>query len=160
MPERELAWWTSPCARQLIGEISTVSAGRTPVSDAPLQRSEWHERMIRTWLLALLRFAVTLENADRLEALAIGTGIDKLNLWKDGEHTFNYFCRTTVQLCHAITAPQEPANNLALRRHLMRIEDARIKRAFAAVLDLDHARAAPAVKAGKRSSELWRGLSR
>ena len=40
--------------------------------------SEWHARTLRAWQLAMLRFAVTLDNADRLAVMAIAAEIDRL----------------------------------------------------------------------------------
>ena len=40
--------------------------------------AEWHAKTLRAWHLAILRFAVTLDNADRLAVLAIANEIDRL----------------------------------------------------------------------------------
>ena len=39
---------------------------------------EWHAKALRAWQLAILRFAVTLDSADRLAAMAIANEIDRL----------------------------------------------------------------------------------
>jgi hypothetical protein len=39
---------------------------------------ERHAKTLRAWQLAILRFAVTLDNADRLTVMAIASEIDKL----------------------------------------------------------------------------------
>ena len=38
--------------------------------------AEWNARTLRSWQLAILRFAVTLDNADRLALLAIAAELD------------------------------------------------------------------------------------
>ena len=40
--------------------------------------NEWRARTLRAWQLAILRFAVTLDNADRLAIMAIASEIDRL----------------------------------------------------------------------------------
>ena len=37
----------------------------------PQDAVEWHGRMLRAWQLTLLRFAVTLDNVDKLNVMAI-----------------------------------------------------------------------------------------
>ena len=44
-------------------------------SNAP--GSERHARTLRAWQLAILRFAVTLNNSDRLAVMAIASEIDR-----------------------------------------------------------------------------------
>ena len=40
--------------------------------------AEWRAKTLRAWQLAILRFAVTLDNADRLAVMAIAGEIDRL----------------------------------------------------------------------------------
>jgi hypothetical protein len=42
-----------------------------------VQGMEWHAKTLRAWQLAILRFAVTLDNADRLAVLMIASEIDR-----------------------------------------------------------------------------------
>src|SRR6267378_852492 len=46
---------------------------------------EWRARTLRAWQLAILRFAVTLDNADRLAIMAIAREIDRLGPERDGK---------------------------------------------------------------------------
>jgi hypothetical protein len=46
---------------------------------------EWDARTLRAWHLALLRFAVTLDNADRLAVLMIAAEIDGLGAKQDAK---------------------------------------------------------------------------
>ena len=58
--------------------------------------TEWHARTLRAWQLAILRFAVTLDNADRLAVMAIASEIDRLGPQQDGSSDFNFFRRTSA----------------------------------------------------------------
>lgn len=93
-----------------------------------------HDRAIRAWLLALLRYAITLDVEDRLVALAAASEIDQSGSRQSRD--FHFFHRTSAQLCEAVAHPR-PDNRHLLQRHLARLSDKRLKRAFAAVLDLD-----------------------
>ena len=44
-----------------------------------VQGMEWHAKTLRAWQLAILRFAVTLDNADRLAVFGIRGEIDRLD---------------------------------------------------------------------------------
>ncbi len=71
LSDRELAWW--PLSQALAA--TSLEAARMS-SNVP--GAEWHARTLRAWQLAILRFAVTLDKADRLAALAIASEIDRL----------------------------------------------------------------------------------
>jgi hypothetical protein len=66
-----------------------------------------HATTVRAWQLAILRFAVTLDNADRLAVMAIANEIDKIRPQHDGKPAFDFFRRTSAQLCAAILQPDE-----------------------------------------------------
>jgi hypothetical protein len=111
--------------------------------------------MLRAWQLALLRLAVTLDDADRLHVMAIAVEIDRGG-HRPGRHVrFSFFRRTSIDLCNSLLRRHEAAE-VTLRRFVMHIEDARLRRAFGAALELD-----PAPKVGKSKSGngLWRGLT-
>ena len=59
---------------------------------------EWHARTLRAWQLALLRFAVTLDNTDRLAVLAIAAEMDRLHPEQDSKPAFGFFRRTSAEL--------------------------------------------------------------
>ena len=79
--------------------------------------TERHSRTLRAWQLALLRFAVTLDNADRLAVLAIAGEIDKLNPDGSEKSGFTFFRKTSAELCASISDPNE-AGSLCLRQYL------------------------------------------
>jgi hypothetical protein len=120
--------------------------------------AEWHARTLRAWQLAILRFAVTLDNADRLAAMAIANEIDRLGLQHDGKADFNFFRRTSVELCAAILRPNK-LTAVILRQYLARVDDVRLKRIFAATIEADQPELPPVSKPLKRNDDLWRGLS-
>lgn len=119
---------------------------------------EWQVRTLRAWLLALLRFAVTLDNDDRLAVLAIAAEMDRLHPVQDGKPAFGFFRRTSAELCAAIQQPNEHSSTL-LRQFLARIDDERFKRVFAAAIEADQPKLSSVGKSFKRDTGLWRGLS-
>ena len=119
---------------------------------------EWHGKTLRAWQLALLRFAVTLDNADRLAVLAIAAEMDRLHPVQDGKPAFGFFRRTSAELCAAIRQPNEHSSTL-LRQFLARIDDDRLRRAFAAAIEADQPKVASNSKSIRRDGGLWRGLS-
>jgi len=133
-------------------------------SNAP--GSERHARTLRAWQLAILRFAVTLDNSDRLAVMAIASEIDRLDPQQQGRPDFYFFRRTSAGLCAAILQPSESAPAL-LRDYIARVNDDRLKRAFEAAIEDDQPKT-PAVSTAKalamgkpikRRDGLWKGLS-
>jgi hypothetical protein len=119
---------------------------------------ERHARTLRAWQLAILRFAVTLDNADRLAVLMIAAEIDGLGPRHDGKPDFTFFRRTSAELCAAILRPNELTSTV-LGEYLTRIDDDRLKRIFAAAVDAGDPKVPLARKPVKRDKGLWRGLS-
>jgi hypothetical protein len=119
---------------------------------------EWHAKTLRAWQLALLRLAVTLDNADRLAVLAIAAEMDRLDSVQDGKRTFGFFRKTSAELCAAILQPDEHSSTL-LRQFLARIDDDRLKHVFAAAIEADQPKVASTSKSIRRDTGLWRGLS-
>ena len=120
--------------------------------------AEWNARTLRAWQLAILRFAVTLDNAERLAVMAIANEIDRLGSRHDGKPDFSFFRRTSAELCAAILRPNELTSAL-LRQYLARIDDDRLKRVFAATIETDQPKVSSISKPFKHDSGLWRGLS-
>ena len=121
-----------------------------------VSRDDWFDRTLRAWQLALLRFAVTLHDADWLSVVAIAREIDGLGQKAD----FRFFQRTSESLCAAIRRPNESGSDV-LREHLARIDDERLKRAFAAAAELEQPKvSSPNNKTIKRNASLWKGLPR
>jgi len=119
---------------------------------------EWHAKTLRAWKLALLRFAVTLDNADRLAVLAIAAEMDRLHPVQNGKPAFGFFRRTSAELCAAIRQPNEHSSTL-LRQFLTRIDNDRLRRVFAAAIEADQPKVASTSKSIRRDTGLWRGLS-
>ena len=120
--------------------------------------AEWRARTLRAWQLALLRFAVTLDNADRLAVMAIAGEIDRLGPEHGDKPEFGFFRRTSAELCAAILRPNE-LNAAVLRQYLARIDDGRLQRAFAAAIETGELKTSSDGKPIKRNDGLWRGLS-
>ena len=119
---------------------------------------EWDARTLRAWHLAILRFAVTLDNADRLAVMAIASQIDSLAPQSTAARPdFSFFRRTSAELCSSILEPNELAS-MVLRRHVAQIDDDRLKRALAATLELDRPKVS-IDRSIKRDSDLWQGLA-
>ena len=117
---------------------------------------EWHSRLLRAWQLALLRFAVTLDNADRLNVMAVAAEIDRGGHRYGEQPNFAFFRKISTDLCTSILRRNEAAD-AHLRRYLERIEDPRLKRAFASAVEIDIA--PPRVRKPKVNNSLWRGLA-
>ncbi|MDB5618816.1 MAG: hypothetical protein JWQ24_3054 [Tardiphaga sp.] len=114
---------------------------------------------LQAWLLAVLRFAITLKPGDRLTALAAAAELDR-----SGETArateFRYFTRLSIRLCAAVAAPDEPASAAVFRDHVARITEPRLQRAFAAALDLKLTKTRRAGKCPPKPINLWKGLGR
>jgi len=119
---------------------------------------EWRATTLRAWQLAILRFAVTLDNPDKLAIMAIAREIDRLGPERDGKPDFGFFRRTSAELCAAILQPNELTATL-LHQYLARIDDGRLKRAFAGAIEADQTKTSSVTKPFRRDSRLWRGLA-
>jgi hypothetical protein len=119
---------------------------------------EWFAGTLRAWHLAMLRYAVTLDNADRLAVLRIALEIDGLHPRQDGSPGFEFFRRASAELCAAILQPNERAP-VVLQQYLVRLDDDRLKRAFAAAIDVAQPTVSPISRAARQRNELWKGLS-
>jgi hypothetical protein len=122
--------------------------------------SDWHARTVRAWLLAMLRFATTLDDDDKLAVFAAATEIDKLSTQHTGPCGFRFFHRTSAEVCSAVVNPRQVGSTAVLHRHLERIKDERIKRAFMAVLGLEETATKPKIKSieARSRDNLWKGL--
>jgi len=119
---------------------------------------EWYAGTLRAWHLAILRYAVTRDNADRLAVFRIALEIDSLESGQDGGADFDFFRRTSVELCTAILQPNAGAS-ANLQQYLARIDDDRLKRALAAAIDASEPAMLPARRAVGRGNDLWKGLA-
>jgi len=123
---------------------------------------EWYAGTLRAWHLAILRYAVTRDNADRLAVFRIAREIDSLEPRQeprqDGRADFDFFRRTSAELCAAILQPNAGASAI-LQQYLARIDDDRLKRALAAAIDASEPAVSPAGRAVARGNDLWKGLA-
>lgn len=123
-----------------------------------VQGMEWYAKILRAWHLAILRFAVTLDDADRLAVLMIASEMDRLDPRRDDNPDFRFFRKTSAELCAAILRPNEPTSPV-FRQYLARIDDDRLKRVFAAAIEAHRPMVVPVSKPVKRDNGLWKGLS-
>jgi hypothetical protein len=110
---------------------------------------------IRGWLLAVLRFAITREQADRAAVVALARQMDRLRSY-GGQSGFTFFVRTSIELCNDI-GNRTPAGSARLYRHVRNVDDDRLRAAFEAVLNLK-CTARPAKPAARERAYLWQGL--
>ena len=96
---------------------------------------DWRGRKLQEWLLLLLRYAVTRAPSDRSAALAMADELDSLGgQWRPAAPRF--FLETSEEVCSAIPAVNDWNNHRVLLRHLARIGDPRLRRAFQAAIGL------------------------
>jgi hypothetical protein len=124
----------------------------------PQDSVEWHGRMLRAWQLALLRFAVTLDNVDRLNVVAIAQEMDRSGRTHEARSEFSFFRKTSADLCTSILRQNDRADAL-LRQYLARIEDVRLRRAFASAVEIDQAHVRKRKNDSNDSDGPWRGLA-
>jgi hypothetical protein len=118
----------------------------------------WHAKTLRAWQLAILRFAVTLDDADRSAVIAIASEIDRLGPQLDMKSDFSFFRKTSAELCSAILRPNELTPAL-LRQYLARIDDDRLKLIFAAIVEAGQPKETLVRKPFQRNNGLWGGLA-
>lgn len=122
----------------------------------PAAQEEWRARKVRDWLLAVLRFAVTLDLSDRAGVLAIAEEMDRSGSRVDVPG-FSFFVRTSIHLCDGILAANDPETAAGLRSHLKRIDDHRLRRALEAAIEFGRPTNASLAKKRNRG-DLWKGL--
>lgn len=116
---------------------------------------DWRASRIREWLLLLLRFAITRDAKDQAAVFAMADEIDALGQqWRPSAPSF--FGRTSGEVCAAIIARDDANRAAILKKHIARIDDVRLRRAFQAAVDLEQ-RSAPTFSKIERQS-LWTGL--
>jgi hypothetical protein len=67
-----------------------------------MQSVEESRRLLRAWQLAVLRFAVTLDEFDRLNVAALASELDRPRCQRSAGDSLHFFRRTSSQLCAAI----------------------------------------------------------
>lgn len=124
------------------------------ISDAS-DAQDWGARQVREWLLLVLRFAITTDPKDLSATLALADEIDARGLeWRPSAPSF--FRRTSDDVCKAITALDDPKRTAILKRHLARIDDPALRRAFRAAVNFDERTAS----SQRNPRNLWFGLPR
>lgn len=108
---------------------------------------------LRAWHLAILRYAVTRDNADRLAVFRIALEIDSLEPRPGNPRDFDFFRWTSAELCSAILQPDAGASAI-LQQYLARIDDDRLKRALAAAIDAGKPAVSPAGRAVRHGNDL------
>jgi len=98
---------------------------------------QWLAKSVQNWLLAVLRFAVTLDVADKQTILAMARDMDRFGSWPD-QSPFTFFIRTSTELCNAIAISEDPGRTAILKRHLKMIEDRHLRHVMAAAVGLDN----------------------
>ncbi|MET4256585.1 hypothetical protein ABIC09_001516 [Bradyrhizobium sp. S3.12.5] len=117
-----------------------------------LQSPEGPHSLLRAWQLALLRLAVTRDESDRLNVVALAAELDCL-----GGESLHFFRRTSWQLCAALRGQLQDAE-ATLECFCRQIEEPRLRLAFAAAIGMPHSNHAPSRAPSKRNSDLFRGL--
>jgi hypothetical protein len=116
-----------------------------------------HAVLLRAWHLAILRFALTRNNADRLGVLAIANEIDRLGRRPhEIRPGFNFFRRESEELC-AATLRQHKESDVVLNRYLAQINDVRLKRTLEVAFEVPR-KPGLASNRHKPNYDLWRGL--
>jgi hypothetical protein len=129
------------------------ATAHTPTPKAT--REELHQ--IADWLFAILRFAVTREQTDRASVIIAARQLDRPGA-SFREMQFGFFVRTSIEFCDAIASDDPLERRASLRRQMKAIEDARLRRAFEAILEIDQAET-PARRSLRRNPEdLFKGL--
>ncbi|WP_236000050.1 hypothetical protein [Bradyrhizobium uaiense] len=121
--------------------------------------TEPESKLLRAWQLAVLRFAVTRDDDDRMHALGVAGEVDRLGGAVDD--AFHFFRRTTAELCVAISG-RGADQDAVVRRFLAQIDHVRLRRAVEAAIAKDNVRdcTPPKLVASrvKPGNDLWRGL--
>lgn len=118
--------------------------------------TEPESKLLRAWQLAVLRFAVTLDDDDRMHALSVAGAVDRLGGADDD--AFHFFRRTTAELCIAITGNDTHAE-VIVRRFERQIDNPRLRRAFEAAIARDQTPPKIVTSRTRPSEDLWRGLA-
>jgi hypothetical protein len=93
----------------------------------------WTELLVREWLLLLLRFAITRQPSDRSAVCAVVEQLDSLGR-QGTPSAFHFFRRTNEELCRAVLMAGDKYSDSILRKHVARIDDPRLRRAFQAAI--------------------------
>lgn len=96
-------------------------------------QDEREAKQIREWLLALLRFAFTLEPMDQAFVLSLADELDAFGC-PPKRARLCFFFRTSAEVCAAIEKSHYPMRDLVLGRFLGRVGDRRLQEALRAAI--------------------------
>lgn len=125
------------------------------MGDAGFERES---RKVEEWLFAVLRFAITREEADRDAILTMAAAMDRLGAGTGGSD-FTFFVRTSKELSALIAGPRSPENKATLRPLLGKIQNDRLRHALEAALEIERFSHRTARMRGRHNEDLFRGLS-
>ncbi|OAF13415.1 hypothetical protein AYJ54_44620 [Bradyrhizobium centrolobii] len=120
-----------------------------------LKSTEGHRRLLRAWQLAILRFAITLDDSDRLNVAGVAAEVDRLGAGRAGS-SLHFFRRTSSELCAAVLGQRENSETILKRFHA-EVDEPRLKLALAAVLGIGP-ETIPIKRRPKLEDNLFRGL--
>ena len=109
-------------------------------------------RAMEEWLLSILRFAITLDEIDRVAVFAAAAAMGRR------DSGFTFFARTSVKVCDAIVAKDRAEAISALRVFVHAIDHVALRRAFEAVLEIKPPGADRHTIASRNRENLWHGL--
>ena len=135
-----------------VSQPSMMAAAR----DDAIKLPESRVAQIREWLL-LLRFAITRDPSDQAVVRSVANEIDSFGPQRR-QPAPSFFRRTSNEVCEAIITTDNPMRNAILAKHLARIEDLRLRRAFHAAIDLTDT--SPQASSETKRPDLWAGLPR
>lgn len=115
-----------------------------------------HHRLLRSWQLALLRFAVTRDECDGSNAAALAGELDRLGR-RHADESLHFFRRTNSRLCAAIIGEGEDGH-IVLRGFCEQIDEPRLRLAFAAAVGIAWSDPVRTLARPKPKSDLFRGL--
>ncbi|MCP3402553.1 hypothetical protein [Bradyrhizobium sp. CCGB20] len=118
--------------------------------------TDGHHRLLRAWQLALLRFAVTLDDCDRVNVVALAGELDRLDR-RNADDSLHFFRRSSSRLCAAIRGEGENATAV-LDRFCGEINEPRLRLAFASAAGIVRSDPVPPGIRPKRNRDLFRGL--
>jgi hypothetical protein len=82
---------------------------------------DWQTNKVKNWLLAILRFSLTLEPQDEAAVMAMDE-IDRLG-FVGKTPGFSFFLRTSAEVCNAIKDVNYPGRTGILRSHFAKIDE-------------------------------------
>jgi hypothetical protein len=140
-----------------VPQIADLHPDRVSIVGGAVDPQDWRDWKVREWLLLLLRFAITTDIRDQMAALAMAEEIDASGMrWRPSGPSF--FSRSSQAVCAAILDMDNPGRRAVLKAHIRRIEDARLRLAFAAATGVDDDASDPVEGRTGRRPDLWRGL--